>query len=293
MKPGIYGPDIVPPDRYHADHLGDTPTLSRSIAHLLVSRTPRHAWWNHPKLNPDYQPKTSGILDHGSAVHALLFEGKTPCVCDFADWRTNAAKDARDQARKDGMIPLLSKDAEIVTAMCQAIDQQLDQLNGVRPFVAGQPEQTILWQEPNGTVCRVRVDYLTDDRRHLFDLKTTTTADPQVWSRRRLWEDGLDVQCSLYRRGIRATTGIDPEWAYVVVENTPPYALSVISLTPDALELADHKVDKAIALWQQCLDADEWPGYPSQVCYAELPPWEAARFLEREALEEMGEEVVA
>lgn len=293
LAPGIYGPEQVPSERYHADQLADIPTLSRSIAHTLIARTPLHAWFNHPKLNPDYQPKTSSTLDHGAAVHALLFEGKKPCVCDFPDWRTNAAKDAREEARRNNKIPLLAKDAELVTAMCEAIDRQLDQLDGPRPFVGGHPEQTILWEEPNGAVCRVRADYLTEDRRYLWDLKTTTTADPHIWSRRRLWEDGLDVQCALYRRGVKALTGIDPQWTYIVVENTPPYALCPISLTPEALELADHKVEKALRLWVECLNSGEWPGYPPQICFAELPPWEEARFLEREALTEMGEGIPA
>lgn len=284
MKAQIFD---MPAEQYHADAIGDVPSLSRSIAHTLLKRSPRHAWWEHPRLNPAYEPKASGTLDNGSAAHSLLFDGKQPVVVDADSWRTNAAKDARDAARKAGKIPLLAKDAAAVQAMVDAIAQQLDEFDP-RPFAGGSYEQTIVWTEPNGVVCRVRPDWLSEDRRRLGDLKTTTNADPREWSRRRLWEDGLDIQCALYRRGVKAVAGIEPEWQFVVVENTPPHALSIVSLDTDALKLADEKVERAIELWAQCLATDEWPGYPSRVCYAELPGWEASRFLEKQVLTEMG-----
>lgn len=288
LAPGIH---TIPAADYHADKIAKVPSLSASVARKLLARSPMHAWWEHPRLNLDYRPKQSSTLDHGSAVHALLLEGKKPVICDFPDWRTNASKDARAAARKAGDVPLLRKDAEAVNRMLDAITVQLDAYTP-RPFVRnlGQIEQTIVWTEPNGTVCRARVDYLLNDHTHLWDLKTTTTAHPRDWSRRRLWEDGLDIQCGFYRRGVKATTGVTPEWGYVVVENTPPYALTIVGLTPEALALADQKVNRAIDLWQECLSTDTWPGYADHVCYAELPPWEGARWLEQQALEEWAEE---
>lgn len=278
----------VPAEQYHADSFGDVPTLSRSIAHKLLAKTPLHAWYDHPRLNPKYIPKASGTLDNGSAAHALLFDGKKPAIIEADSWRTNAAKDARDDARKAGKVPLLAKDAAVVQEMCDSISKQLDAYTP-RPFTDGKAEQTIVWTEPNGAVCRVRPDWLTHDFTRIGDLKTTTNADPREWSRRRLWEDGLDIQHGLYRRGVRAVAGIDPEWEFVVVENTPPYALSVVSLDAEAIKLADQKVETAIARWQHCLETNEWPGWPERVCYAELPPWEESRFLEKQALTEMGE----
>ena len=37
-------------DDYHADKIGDVPTLSASIAQRLVTRSPLHAWTHHPRL---------------------------------------------------------------------------------------------------------------------------------------------------------------------------------------------------------------------------------------------------
>jgi hypothetical protein len=72
----------------------------------------------------------------------------------------------------------------------------------------------------------------------------------------------------------------------VVQETFPPYALSVISLGPDVLELANAKVQYAIEKWEDCLSRGSWPAYPMRICWAEAPLWELSRWLEREAREE-------
>jgi hypothetical protein len=291
ITPGIWD---IPAEAYHAGGGTPEPSLSASIAHVLLKHSPKHAWQQHPRLNPAHAPRESGTMDHGSAVHALLFEGREPHIVDADSWRTNAAKAERDAARAAGMVPLLVKDATVVQAMVAAIGEQFDRLDvGPRPFTDGKAERTLVWQEPNGIWCRARVDWLRDDHTLIEDLKTTTTANPREWTRRRLWEDGKDIQSALYLRGLRTLTGAEADWRFVVVENTPPYALSVISLNPDARALADAKVDRAIALWKQCLDTNEWPAYPRRVCFAELPPWEEARWMEQQALEDMDESRVA
>lgn len=284
LPPGIHA---MPADAYHADEIShEQPSLSASVAKTLLARSPLHAWHDHPRLNPNREPIESSRLDNGTAAHTLLFgDGRKPHIVHADSWRTNAAKTQRDEARKAGLVPLLEKEAAAVTALTDAIAKQLDKLNcNPRPFTEGKPERTLVWRD-RGVLCRARCDWLRDDFTIIEDLKSTgTSADPHEWSRTRLWNDGLDVQAGMYRRGVKAITGVTPDWRFVVVENKPPYALSVISLSPEALELADRKVAKALDLWKGCLDSGDWPGYPPQVCYAELPPWEEARWLERQVL---------
>jgi hypothetical protein len=92
------------------------------------------------------------------------------------------------------------------------------------------------------------------------------------------------VQAAFYLRGLRAL-GHEAAFRYIVVETFPPYELSVISLGPDVLAVAAAKVDYAINLWRTCLETSNWPGYPTEVCWAELPAWEESRWLEKESRE--------
>lgn len=278
----------IPADQYHADQVADTPTLSSSIAKLLVDASPAHARAAHPKLNPTLEREDDSKFDMGTCVHALLLQGET--VFDrlaYPDWRTNAAKEAREDARAHGRIPLLAKDCDRVDAMCEAVRTQIAALQvDPIPFTDGLPEQTIVWEE-QGVLCRARLDWMRHDFTVCDDLKTTSRyANPEAWQRGPLYDHGADLQAALYLRGVKAVTGVQATWRWIVVETQPPYALSVIAPTPAVLALGDAKVDLAIAKWRRCLETNVWPAYPRTVVEAELPAYVESRWLEREAREE-------
>jgi hypothetical protein len=93
----------VPADQYHADALDDTrPSLSASLACVLLAKSPAHAYVQHPRLNPDFaQPDAKKAWDLGTVAHSLLLEGyaNVHVVEGVTDWRTKDAQAERDQAR--------------------------------------------------------------------------------------------------------------------------------------------------------------------------------------------------
>lgn len=279
------GIHTMPAEQYHADPC-EQPSLSSSIAKIICSASPLHAWTAHPRLNPNYTPEEAEKFDIGTAAHYLLLEGMPEIVViEAPDWRTNAAKDARDEARAAGKLPLLEKHWGAVQAMVEAARIQLEGISAAPPiFTDGKPEQMLVWDD-GGVTCRARLDWLRDDHSAIDDYKTTSrTANPEAWSRS-LFGMGYDIQAAFYLRGLQALTGQQADWRWVVQETAPPYALSVVSLNPAALELADAKVIYALNRWRECLAANVWPGYPTEICYAELPGWEEARWLEKEERE--------
>ncbi len=284
IGPGIL--EAVPDAVYHADPC-ERPSLTRSIAHILYTQSPRHAWTAHPKLNPDWQPAPDAAhFDLGTVAHAILFGGEVrAAILDYPDWRSAAAKNDRDAARAAGQIPLLAKNWQAVEQMVAAAHQQIDDFDVAPvPFTGGVSEQTLVWEEPNGVVCRARLDWLRHDRRTIDDYKTTSrSANPDAFGRS-LFGSGYDMQAAFYLRGVRALEpDAAPEFRFVAQETFPPYALSVVALAPDALAIAEAKVAMAIDKWAECLAANSWPAYPLQVAYVEAPPWEEARLLERTA----------
>lgn len=273
---------------YHADEVADQPTLSASTIHTLLSQSPAHARANHPRLNPDYTRTEESKFDVGNVAHALLLQGieVAEVIVGYTDWKKQAAREARDLARAHGRVPMLAHQATEVYAMVNAVRDQLAAF-GVSPlpFTDGTAERTLVWDEA-GVACRARIDWLHDSLGAIDDLKTTSRSAHPLAFEKNLYSYGCDVQVALYLRGMKAL-GASPEWRWVVVETTPPYALSVITPTAAVLALGDAKVDAALALWRTCLETDTWPAYPTQVCYAELPAWEEARWLAREAREEI------
>lgn len=289
--PGLY-PDIAA-ETYHADPC-PAPSLSNSIAKLLLGQSPRHAWFNHPRLNPRFVAENKVAYDIGTAAHAYLLEGRSIIeVIDAADYRTKAAQEARDRAYAAGKTPLLLRQWGDVQAMATAARAQLDAHEEAREaFTDGTPEVTLVWRE--GEIwCRCRLDWLPNGRDGaavIFDYKSTSgSAHPDAFERT-ISERGYDLQAAFYSRGIRAVLGVEAQFYFICQETYGPYALSVVGVTPQVIEPAMEKVAKAIRAWDWCLKHDSWPGYSSRIAWAQPMPWQLARWEDQKVRDQMARE---
>lgn len=276
MKPGLYQIDA---EAYHADPCVE-PSLSHSVAKVLLTQSPGHAWAQHPRLNPNHRRTEKKEFDLGNALHALFLEGEDRMhLVDVDDWRTNASKEERDKAYAAGEIPVNRKQHQDVLMGLERLRKQVDRLEVSRPaFKLGLPEQTLIWQEPNGVWCRVRPDWLHADHLCIDDLKIAASSHPgnaPGQFGRAVFALGHDIQSALYRRGARAVLGVDPIFRFIAFE-LRGREITISQLDPAAAALADAKVERAIALWGACLQSGHWPGYPKHEVLIEAPAWEIA-----------------
>jgi hypothetical protein len=276
--------DEIPEAEYHAD-----PALSSGIAKLLIDRSPAHAWVAHPALNPNWKPEVEDKFDMGTAAHRLMLEGEN-CIAEYVgkDWRSGDAKAFREDVRALGQVPLLVSQANRVREMVESAKAQMTlSYPDLFLFLRGKPEQTICWEDDHDVKCRARIDWLHEGSDVIDDYKTTSaSADPRKWERT-MYGMGADVQVAFYLRGLRKLTGKqEAEFRFVVQETYAPYALSVVSLAPSAMALANDKVQKAIDLWAVCLEKDFWPAYPTKVASIEVPTWEEMRWLDKQGDDE-------
>lgn len=287
-EPGAYK---IEESAYHADPCPE-PSLSTSIAKVLLGKSPRHAKTQHPRLNPNFTRTTRKEFDLGSAAHALMLGSHEKFVrIDAKDFRTKDAKAARDAAYEFDHIPLLEHQWTEVERMVAAGRAQLEVHEDARnAFTDGTPEVVLIWQE-GGVWCRCMLDWKPNSSRVFYDYKTTgQSANPDDFQST-FYNLTYDVQCAFYRRGIRAVLGVeDPVFEFVVQETADPFALSVVGITPAAVDLADRKVDEALNLWRWCLQNDTWPGYPNRTAYIEPPIWAEKKWLEREERDALGKE---
>ncbi len=269
-------------------HAAPVPSLTASIANILINQSPAHAFANHPRLNPHFKREDDPKYDLGTTMHQLLLEGVDNAhIVHAENWRTKAAQEARDEARAHGLIPLLPHQHEEAKRAVDAAWQQILAHPAAPPlFRDGKPEQTIMWEEDGGVWCRARLDWRRDDDLVLDDLKTCgQSADPRKWQRTML-SIGAATQARFYCRGIRKLTGREPDFRFVVVETHEPFAVSVVSLAPSLEQLADAQVEYALRIWRRCITSGEWPGYDQRVAHVEAPGWLEADWLEREAMED-------
>lgn len=270
--PGIYD---MPETDYHADPCPQ-PSLSASIARKLVRQSPMHAWYSHPRLNPDSAHDfNSDAADMGAILHKLLLgKGADIAAIDADDFRTKAAKEARDAARSAGHTPVLRHKLDALHECAAAARKQImAHPDGSILFEPGKPEQAMIWR--NGpTWCRSLVDWMPDDPTlPLVDLKTTgMSAAPGEWERRLVSEYAL--QGEFYSQGARALGRKSrAPMLFIVIECEAPYGVSVMCAAPSLQAVAEYEVQKAHDLWAACMATNEWPGYPAHTAHVEAPAW--------------------
>lgn len=270
-EPGVY--DGIPNDVYHADPVPEGSLSSTGARRLLPPSCPalfKH-WQDHPE-------PTTQALDLGQAAHTLVL-GNGPLLArvDAEDWRTKAAREQRDAARAVGKVPLLAADYDTAMAMADAVRRH-PVAGPLFDPEAGQPEQTLIWRDPETLVmCRVRLDWLLHNREGravIPDLKTTRSAEPHSLAASMV-KFGYNLQGAWYEDGVAALGLSDgpPVFILVAVEKTPPYLITIGQPDPDAIEAGRLQARKARDIYRRCRVADHWPAYTDEVVQLPMPRW--------------------
>lgn len=273
MKIGIPGIYTVSIDDYHGD-LCTAPSLSSSGAREIVAHCPAR-FFHDSYLNPKRPPDEESRFDLGKAAHTALLEPETMLdrirIVAAPDWRTTAAKAARDDARAAGKIPILAHQADAILEMGNVL---VAHPIFERAWTGGHAEQTFVWKDPLTEIwLKARPDYVRDDFSRVVDYKTTTAADLGSFQRR-VYEHGYFQQAAWCLDGIEAVTGTRPKEFWLVAQETdPPYLVQAFRVGPRALDWGKLLNRTAIDLFATCVETNKWPGYQTGVEEIELPTY--------------------
>jgi hypothetical protein len=274
-KPGVYFD--VPEEDYHG-MLTPGPSLSKSMAHQLVATCPAKLWYNS-YLNPAFERTEKKHFDIGHAYHIAVLEpdrwNDKVAILPFDDYRTNAAKAARDAAYNAGKIPLKGAEAEGVVAMR---DTLMKDPMMARTFKGGSAEATVVAQHPEtGIWLKARIDYLAEigSRLTMVDLKSTgTSAAPEDFAKQ-AFEHGYFIQDPWYRMVYELATGrrVD-DFIFVAQETEAPHLHSVDQLQGKDVEAGFQCIPWAIHTFAECYATGRWPGYATGfVTPISMPAW--------------------
>lgn len=253
-KPGIYG-GITNAD-YHAD-----PALGSTSLKTLATKTPAHYQWDKA------HPKTSDAFDLGTVAHSLILEGDESGVrvIEVEDKRGAKWTVPADEARAAGQIPLTSKEWAQVKGMRDAV---MAHPAAGKLFTGHKAEQSIFWEE-DGLMLKCRPD--AAHRGLLVDLKTTRDANPNEFGKT-AHEYGYHQSAAHYIDGVKAATGEELPFHFVLVEKTEPYLVSVVELDVEAVNIGRQLNDRAKRIYRECVETNTWPGYPAAELIS-LPMW--------------------
>lgn len=267
---------------YLADPCPDA-SLTQSIAKLLIERSPAHAWTAHPRLNPNYQSEESTSFDLGTTCHRLLLHaGRDFEVLPFDDYRSGAARAARDTVRKAGRTPILREQYERAIELTVGIsDKVCDWID----FSATQNEIAAVVRNDSYWY-RSLIDCLDRDGRRVIDVKTTDKSIGPYAIDRAMIAGGWDIQAAFQRQLLQQLIdNVDRfKFHFLAIEATPPYAFTFLEMSEAALTMGAKKVAYADKLWRHCLASGKWPAYPRHVL-ASYPEWAEKAWLTRELAE--------
>jgi hypothetical protein len=288
MKPGFHS---LTKSQYFADPC-PKPSLTASIAHLLVTECPSKAWAAHPK-GLGLRDDPTEAMERGSAVEQLLGIGDTDLVSlphQLPDAKGNlvdtndalhlrSAKEWKADAERSGKQVVKRSDLENWTKAAAEIKANL--WKRYRFEFKGRPQRTIIW-ESNGVWCRGKLDH--EDVPLIDDLKICETANPDAFAYK-LDKFGYDIQSAAYLDGVAT---ILPEYAgllalrFIVCEPHPPYEVVMYRPDGEARALGDLKWSRAKKIWGDCLDSGDFYGYAreNQILETSVKPWSVAKAME-------------
>ncbi len=254
MKPGIY-PGISNAEYHRLEALGSTSLKT------LATRTPAH--YKHDKLHP----KSSAAFDLGSAAHSLILEQDESgvVVIDVDAKRGKVWTEPAEAAVLAGKIALTSREWVQVKAMRNSVMRH--PLAGAL-FTGHKAEQSIFWEE-DGLMLKCRPDAWQPGA--LIDLKTARDANPNEFGKT-AHEYGYHQSAAHYIDGVKAATGEELPFHFVLVEKTAPYLVSVVELDIEAINIGRQLNDRAKRIYRECAESNTWPGYPTADLIS-LPMW--------------------
>ena len=265
----------------------ETPRLSPSLAGLVLT-CPAKAYARHRLLGGE-QSKSTVAMDKGKLFERLITGHgiNDLAVLPFDDWRTKAAKEARDDAIAHGLIPVKQCEMEEVVDAAQTIRGKIEGLIGLG-FDDLDHQCRFEW-EADGCACSGVLDCLTvaNDHAIIYDLKKTASANPAMLESS-VVKYGYHIQHAAY---IEVVEFVYPHLkgrikaAYIFYEIESPHCVTVAQFDGPLRHLGASKWNAAKKAWLRCLERDEWPEYSTDDLgsgYAILraKPWDIAQISE-------------
>ncbi|HEX3884783.1 MAG TPA: PD-(D/E)XK nuclease-like domain-containing protein [Stellaceae bacterium] len=266
----------MPEAEYHA-----TKALSAGGAWSLANDCPAIYWHSSP-FNPDAAPaENAKVMDIGTALHLAVLEPdrlqERTVLVEAEDWRTKAAKEARDAAYEAGLTPLLLKDRDLVDRLANVLRRN----EYVARLLDGADTEISYFWDAGGVGGKARADLVTKDCSAIGDLKASASASP-LFFQRRAFNAGHFLRTPWYVDGWEASTGKRAEYWYIVVGCEEPHLVSVLQLDQKAVEWGRMMIRRSLDLFRRCRDRGVWPGYCDRPMRIGLPTWAEYQLADRE-----------
>jgi hypothetical protein len=241
-----------------------------------IAKTPAHFidWLNGGREEDETNALRVGRLAHRAVLEPDKFQAEfeslyavKPAGMRFS---TTVGKAWRADALARGKQILESDDVDFTFSAARIIS---DHKKASEMLRRGRPELSVTAELPDfpGIAVKCRVDFATEGNA-LVDLKTAKDAS-FVGFRKAIAERKYHRQGALYLDVCKAA-GLDKKhFTFVVIEKTSPYLIGCYRLDEEAIHQGRMEYRKLLALYAECKEKNEWPGYDSGLVEIGLPQW--------------------
>ncbi|WP_172795273.1 PD-(D/E)XK nuclease-like domain-containing protein [Polycladidibacter hongkongensis] len=269
----------LPIEKYHSDIcLG--PSISSSGLRAIGNGSPA-SYWATSYLNPLAEPQED--KDHfrlGQAAHTLFLgednfrelfvvqPATYPGARGEAKWNGNAnyCKDWKADQLEAGKRVLTADQMHTLQGMAGLLPWQVNCPNSglkqcgevMQGALDGDVERSLIWQDhATGVWLKARPDLLPAGSNSAVDLKTTRDADK---AHNGIADLGYHMQAALVAEGMRQVMAIELEaFDFIFVQTSQPYTVRIISLSADQLAEGRRELRRAVNIFANCLEKNEWP----------------------------------
>lgn len=248
----------MPAADYHAH-----PALSRSVLDR-IRKSPRHLRHYLEHGAPD----TPAYLQ-GRVLHRLLLE---PTLF----WQETVVWTGGDKVKNAGAWKVFKAEnagKDIITEAERAAYIQVEESFFNKTLTKGLLQGAVLegsafWKKRD-VECKARPDVVKDGI--VYDIKFMADA---TQFERDAYKYGFHRQAAWYLDGVTAATGkVASDFAFVVIEKEAPYDVQVFWCEPDFIAAGRQENELNFELYERCLRASNWPGYPDVLQKLSLPRW--------------------
>lgn len=261
-----------------SEYRNELNAISRSeLVHIMKS--PKSFIKNLGKQKKSTKTQELGVLLHMAILEPMRFEQYIEAP-DFGDLRKTENKEAKKSFEQKNIEKKLLDPVTYkkVIGMRNAI---LANEDAKKLLSGGIAEQTIVFSDKKSGICqKVRPDYIKNNGKILIDIKTTSDASIEEFSKEIAFHN-YHFQMAMYSQGAEAFYGKKPEGVFfIVVENSndeetgfenPEVAIYAADNT--VLEIGDYEYKKALKKLSECIEKNQWPGIQKEVELISLPHW--------------------
>lgn len=243
-----------------ADYHGGAGVSSSTLKDIYKT-SPMHAM---------YERGDTPAMAFGRAFHSYILEPETfDEFYKLGPTKTRTSKAWVEMEKENPGVELISEDDLVLLQELAAKMETSEYWNKIKPF--DREVAFFTTDEKTGVLKKCKCDMIGD---RIVDWKTTVSAAPGEFIRAAVGDLYMyHVSAAYYVDIVKEHTGTELPFVWAAIEKKPPYAIAYYRVPQLAIERGRNIYRSALDKYAECVEKQEFPGFPDYEVEPDLPGW--------------------